>query len=172
MNFKGLFKTMNIEKPEYCTGSGIIIYLDNRESIFTDLESDILYLFLGCNGEINKKYENMLDFPKGAIDKGEFSLDCAIRETEEEIGFTEEDYNILEDENNNTYRLECGRGLIMYIAEIKKDHIGRARLKKNPKTNILEHSSYHWSVYQENIVNLPNYLQNSLDWAHNILTNK
>ena len=54
MNFKGLFKTMDIEKPEYCTGSGIIIYLDNRESIFTDLKNDILYLFLGLGCKLIK----------------------------------------------------------------------------------------------------------------------
>ena len=35
---------MNIEKPEYCTGSGIVIFLDNRENKFSDLEKDILYL--------------------------------------------------------------------------------------------------------------------------------
>ena len=162
---------MNIEKPEYCTGSGIVIFLDNREHKFSDLEKDILYLFLECNDEINVEYSNMLDFPKGAIDKGEFSLDCATRETEEEIGFSKNDYVLLEDENNNYYRCECGRGLIMYLAEINKDCIGNAKLKKNAKTNILEHSAYYWGPYQEKVENLPKYLQISLDWAHNILTN-
>jgi len=157
---------------KYCTGSGIVIYLDNRDKYFSDLREDILYLFLECNGEINARYKDKLDFPKGAIDKGEYSLDCAIRETEEEIGFRQDDYNFLKDKNNNHYRFECGRGLIMYIAEIKKDHVGNAKLKRNPKTNILEHSGYHWSPYQEKVQNLPRYLQKSLNWAHNILSNK
>ena len=156
-------------RRKYCTGSGIVIFLDNREKHFSDLQQDVLYLFLECNGEINPKYKNKLDFPKGAIDQGEYSLDCAIRETEEEIGFTKNDYNLLRDKNNNYYRFECGRGLIIYLAEIKKDHIGNAKLKRNPKTNILEHFGYHWSPYQSRVDNLPRYLQKSLDWAHSIL---
>tara|TARA_B100001059_G_scaffold193636_2_gene197487 strand:+ start:1091 stop:1609 length:519 start_codon:yes stop_codon:yes gene_type:complete len=172
MNFKGFYKNMISEKTEYCTGSGIIIYLDNREKTFSDLEQDILYLFLKCNDKINKKYTNMLDFPKGAVDKGEFSLDCAIRETEEEIGYRKNDYNLLEDKNNSYYRCECGKGLIMYLAEIKKDCIGKAKLCKNPKTKIYEHDDYYWAPYEERVLNLPRYLQKSLNWAHNILSNK
>lgn len=170
MNFEGLHKTMNIEQPEYCTGSGIIIYLDNTESYFPDLEQDILYLFLECNGEIIKKYKDMLDFPKGAIDEGEYSLDCAIRETEEEIGFSVNDYELVE-KNNQYCKMECGRGLIMYLAKINNNCVGNAKLTINPKTKILEHSSYFWAPYQVKVKNLPRYLQKSLDWAHNILTN-
>ena len=163
---------MTLEKPEYCTGSGIIIYLDNRENFFPDLEQDILYLFLKCNDKISKKYANKLDFPKGAIDKGEFSLECAIRETQEEIGYSKNDYVLLEDEDKNYYRCESGKGLIMYIAEIKKDCIGKAKLCKNPKTEIYEHKEYYWAPYDERVSNLPRYLQKSLDWAHSILLNK
>ena len=171
MNFEGLYKTMNIEQPEYCTGSGIVLYLDNTELYFPDLEQDILYLFLECNGEVVKKYKNMLDFPKGAIDKGEYSLDCAIRETEEEIGFSINDYKLLESDIKEYYKMECGRGLIMYLAKINNDCVGNSKLTVNPKTKILEHSSYFWAPYQKNVKNLPRYLQKSLDWAHNILTN-
>lgn len=163
---------MNIEQPEYCTGSGIIIFLDNTELSFPDLDQDILYLFLKCNGEIIKKYKNMLDFPKGAIDKGEFSLDCAIRETEEEIGYSVTDYELLENDSNSYHKMECGRGLIMYLAEINKDCIGNAKLTVNPKTQILEHNGYFWAPYQTKVQNLPKYLQKSLDWAHNILSNR
>jgi len=163
---------MNIEKPEYCTGSGIIIFLDNTESIFPDLSQDILYLFLECNGEIIKKYKNMLDFPKGAIDEGEYSLDCAIRETKEEIGYSVNDYELLKNDAKEYYKMECGKGLIMYLAQINKNCIGNAKLTMNPKTRILEHSGYFWAPYQQKVQNLPRYLQKSLDWAHNILSSK
>lgn len=160
-----------LENPEYCSGSGIIIYFDNRDDIFKDLKKDILYLFLECNAEFDIKYLNKLDFPKGAIDEGEYSLDCAIRETEEEIGLKKEDYNFIKNKSGENFKCECGKGLIMYLAELKKDSIGNTILKINPKTNILEHSGFKWMSYSKNIENLPKYLQKSLDWAHSILEN-
>ena len=135
---------------KYCTGSGIVIYLDNRDKYFSDLQEDILYLFLECNGEINPRYQDKLDFPKGTIDKGEYSLDCAIRETEEEINIFKDHYNIV----GNLPKFFTGTGFVVtpFLGIIKSNSNWRKFLKPNlseveqiffPPTECLLSPEYH-----------------------------
>ena len=71
-----------------CSGAGIVVYYDNRDSSIKGLENDILYLSLIDN-------EGLYDFPKGGIDEGEYSFQCALRETYEEINLKNSDLKIL-----------------------------------------------------------------------------
>ena len=151
-----------------CSGAGIVVYYDNRDNSVKGLENDILYLALVDN-------EDLYDFPKGGIDEGEYSFQCALRETYEEINLRISDfkrfYGTESDEG-----FPCGRGLIMFLGEIKRESIGNARIKMNLKTEDFEHKSCEW-LSKEKIVSdtitinekeeykLPVYLQKCLAWA-------
>lgn len=151
-----------------CSGAGIVVYYDNRDDSIKGLENDILYLSLTDN-------EGFYDFPKGGIDEGEYSFQCALRETYEEINLRISDfkrfYGTESDEG-----FPCGRGLIMFIGEIKKESIGNTKIKMNLKTEHFEHKSCEWltkdKLISETILiddkkefKLPLYLQKCLNWA-------
>tara|TARA_Y100000816_G_C25684047_1_gene362121 strand:+ start:81 stop:527 length:447 start_codon:yes stop_codon:yes gene_type:complete len=140
-----------------CSGAGIVVYYDNRDKNIEDLESDILYLTLVDN-------EGLYDFPKGGIDEGEYSFDCALRETDEEINLKYEDFSkFLCKESNEGF--QCGRGLIMFVGEIKKDSIYNTKRKRNEKTGNLEHIDDMWLNKNSCMENLPEYLKPCLEWA-------
>ena len=155
-----------------CTGAGIVIFYDNRgikQEYVEGLEKDVLYLFLeGLDG----KY----DFPKGQIDYGEYCLTCAIRETSEEINLKEKDYFMLDREGKDFISEKTNREgnkhvLRMFIAELKKDSLGEASLKINPKTEIIEHKSFVFApknVYKNKLLD---YLIPVIDWSDNIILN-
>ena len=70
-----------------CTGAGIICFFDNRgikQRYVSGLDKDILYLCL-------ETHDMSIDFPKGGRDFGEHPLDCATRETFEEINLSTDD---------------------------------------------------------------------------------
>ena len=86
------------------TGAGFVIFFDNRSLIVKNMPKEILYFVL-----VDIKDKN--DFPKGAIDPYEDSLNCAIRETKEES-------NLVINKNYQLYKnihKVFGRGLSMYI---------------------------------------------------------
>ena len=150
-----------------CTGSGIIIFYDNRgirHKKIKGLEDDILYLFM-------KGLDNLYDFPKGSIDKGEFPLDCAIRETYEEINLKESDYNFIDKTGKDFFskKKNSKHVLKMYIAELKSDSLYVPKLKKNPHTGIIEHKSFALVKKEEKYNELLSYLKDPVDWAEKII---
>lgn len=150
-----------------CTGAGIIMFFDNsglRQPIIQDLDTGILYLFM-------KGLDDKFDFPKGTIDFGEFPLDCAIREAKEEINLSVDDYTMIDkvgkdffsNKKHNTHVLR------MYIAEIKKDSLYNAALKKNPHTGVIEHKSFTFSKKNTYEDDLLHFLKDPLEWSNNII---
>ena len=151
-----------------CSGAGIVVYYDNWDSSIKGLENDILYLSLIDN-------EGLYDFPKGGIDEGEYSFQCALRETYEEINLRISDFKkFCGTESDEGF--PCGRGLIMFIGEIKKESLGNAKIKMNLKTENFEHKGYEWKtkdlLLSETLeidgkkeFKLPLYLHECLKWA-------
>lgn len=161
----------NLEE-NHCTGAGIIIFYDNRgikQELIEGLDKDVLYLFLeGLDG----KY----DFPKGQIDYGEYSLTCAIRETFEEINLNEKDYFLLDKTGKDFVSKKINKKgekhvLRMYIAELKKECLGKPALKMNPKTEIVEHESFVFAPRKEYEAKLLDYLIPTIKWADTIVLN-
>lgn len=150
-------------KDSPLTGAGFVIFFDNRSLIVKDKPKEILYFVL-----VDTKDKN--DFPKGAIDPYEDSLDCAVRETREES-------NLVINKNYQLYKNTSkvfSRGLFMYIGEyilkwsdLDKDiDLNRAvKILPNEKTGIIEHKSFGWKTYDECYNKFPSYLKEVLDWA-------
>lgn len=151
------------------TGAGFVIYFNNINELIKDKPREILYLTLIDN---NFKY----DFPKGCIDPYEKPYSCAIRETLEETG-------LQIDKHYMGHPLKCdvfGNGLVMYLASYLldiEDIYGTPNLRKyikipivNEKSKIIEHKDYLWGTYDQIKDNFPEYLQDVLEWANNILT--
>jgi 8-oxo-dGTP pyrophosphatase MutT (NUDIX family) len=152
---------------EKCTGAGIIVFFDNRgirHEKVKGLEENILYLFM-------KGLDGFYDFPKGSIDEGEFPLDCAIRETYEEINLKSDDYVFVDNVGKSFFSEKQinNHVLRMYIAEIKKDCLYKPMIRKNPHTGILEHKSFTLSSKEKKYEMLLPYLKNPLDWAENVI---
>ena len=150
-----------------CTGAGIIVFFDNRgvrQPAIEDLDNDILYLFM-------KGLDNKFDFPKGTIDFGEFPLDCAIRETLEEINLSTNDYTIIDRVGKDFFsnKKTNKHVLRMYIAEIKKDSLSNASIKQNPHTGIKEHSHFTFSSKDTCKDELLHFLKEPLEWSNNII---
>ncbi len=150
-----------------CTGAGIIVFFDNRgirHKKITGLEQDILYLFM-------KGLDGFYDFPKGSIDEGEFPLDCAIRETYEEINLKETDYTFIEKTGKEFFSKKSNNNhvLKMYIAELKPDSLHKPMLKKNPHTGIVEHKSFALVKKQDKYESLLHYLKDPINWAENVI---
>ncbi len=152
-----------------CTGAGIVVFFDNRgirQKKVEGLPEDILYLFM-------KGLDNFYDFPKGTIDEGEFPLDCAIRETREEINLTNNDYIFIDVIGKDFFSKKKNNHVLkMYIAELKKDSLHKPMLKKNPHTGIIEHKSFVLAKKEEKYDNLLDYLKNPLDWADSVIKSR
>ena len=155
-----------------CTGAGIIIFFDNRgikQPIVEGLDKDVLYLFLN---NLNNRY----DFPKGSVDFGEFPLDCAIRETFEEINLGKEDYFFIEKEGKDFISEKKNKDgnnhvLRMYIAELKRDRLSVPKININPHTKIKEHSDFSFSKRKVAEDLLLDYLKKPMEWCDNIVLN-
>ena len=144
---------------ENCTGAGIILFFDNRgviEPSIPGLQKDILFLFLmGFDG----KY----DFPKGSRDFGEYPLDCAMRETYEEINLKKDDYFFLVREGKDfTQREKNDHILKMYIAKIKKDSLQKLKIQD-------EHDDFVLKTKDDCKDNLLDFLKDPLVWSNNII---
>jgi 8-oxo-dGTP pyrophosphatase MutT (NUDIX family) len=159
-------KEINME--EVCTGAGIVVYYDNRDEVVKGLPKDIVYLIL-----VNKK--GYYDFPKGCIEFGEYSFDCALRETYEEINLDKKDFERFHGSLEKD-KFSCGRGLVMFIGKIKEESLYNTKIKKNEKTGNFEHIKFLWiakdKIFSDTIevegkkkCKLPLYLQECLNWA-------
>ena len=155
-----------------CTGAGIIIFFDNRgikQPIVEGLDKDVLYLFLN---NLNNRY----DFPKGSIDFGEFPLDCAIRETFEEINLNKDDYFFVNKEGKDFISEKKNKDnnnhvLRMYISELKRDKLSSPKININPHTKIKEHNDFYFLRRKEGEDLLLDYLKKPMEWCDNIVLN-
>ena len=154
-----------MEKKQKPSGAGIVCYFDNRLGELKSYEKDILYLCLTT-------HKGRYDFPKGAIDYKEEIEACALRETYEECNLDLFDFVSLSDD-----AFQCGRGLFMFLGEIKLSSIKNIKIKMNPKMKIYEHAGFKLLTI-ENILKkdevldkprLYSYLRDSLKWADNII---
>jgi 8-oxo-dGTP pyrophosphatase MutT (NUDIX family) len=144
------------------TGSGVVIYFDNRKNLIKEKPPEIIYLVLIDN---NDKY----DFTKGVIDYLEDSLDCAIRETKEESNLEVDKNFVIED-----YTKIFGNGLKMYIGKYildSNDLNKNIKIYKNKETGILEHKGYLWDSFDNIKNNFPDYLLEVLEWSKNKIEN-
>ena len=104
-----------------------------------------------CFKQFEKTYKTLAlkikgknDIPKGIIDKGENSLEAAIRETYEEAGLTIKDYEFLKEKGTEKLvKIMSSNGNITcYVAIVRKN--SKPKIMMNPKHNIYEHESYEW----------------------------
>tara|TARA_Y100000034_G_C6734473_1_gene325590 strand:- start:171 stop:653 length:483 start_codon:yes stop_codon:yes gene_type:complete len=150
-----------------CTGAGIICFFDNRgikQRYVSGLDKDILYLCL-------ETHDMSIDFPKGGRDFGEHPLDCATRETFEEINLSTNDYFFVEKTGKLFYtKDEKGENALqMFIAEIKIDSLSRLKVKANTHTNMTEHKGFSLKRSQDLSNSLLVYLKEPFKWGNNIV---
>jgi hypothetical protein len=150
-----------------CTGAGIICFFDNRgikQRYVSGLDKDILYLCL-------ETHDMSIDFPKGGRDFGEHPLDCATRETFEEINLSTDDYFFVEKTGKLFYtKDEKGENALqMFIAEIKIDSLSRLKVKANTHTNMTEHKGFSLKRSQDLSNSLLVYLKEPFKWGNNIV---
>ena len=99
-----------------------------------------------CNG----KY----DIPKGTVDLGETPFQTAVREAEEEAGYSIASNNIV----SGPFR----DGLLtIWLAQVFSDPI----IVPNPHSGIIEQEGHEWLEPQDLLGNCYNYLQPTLEWA-------
>lgn len=139
-------------------GAGIIAYYDNRDGSIPDKKKEILYLIL-------QTFENEYDFPKGAIDEGERSIYCALREADEEVNLKEEYIDFF-------IKRKLQSGLVMYIAKIKKEYFSKEKyykIKTNKVTGIKEHKDFMWITKEDALPDLLDYLKYFMIWAEDVI---
>ena len=141
------------------TGAGFLVFLDNSSGQIEDLEKDHLVLCLYTN-------DDYYDFPKGSIDPGEFSLDCAFREMREEANLSEDD---IVWSGNLDQNFVCGKLLVLYPAIVKPTSIYNIKCKRNPESGIIEHKGHGWHSIESCKSKVYPFLKDSLEWGKNIL---
>ena len=94
------------------------------------------------------------DIPKGKMEKGENSLETAIRETEEESGISQ--LNFLWGKESFNFS-----NLTVYVASTLQEPI----IRPNPKTGRREHDFSKWMDWDDMIHRSSPKISNSLRWA-------
>ena len=146
------------------TGAGIICYIDNRNGVIEDREKDFLFLIL-------ENKSGKYDYPKGGIDYNEDILKCAKREANEEANIKDSDIEefIVDDLDKAFISSGC---LVLFLAKLKNYSIGNIKINFNPVINDYEHENFHFLTKEQAENNMLFYLNNSLDWAYNIIKNQ
>jgi 8-oxo-dGTP pyrophosphatase MutT (NUDIX family) len=152
-----------------CTGAGIICFFDNRgikQRYVSGLDKDILYLCL-------ETHDMSIDFPKGGRDFGEHPIDCATRETFEEINLSTDDYFFVEKTGELFYtKDEKGENALqMFVAEIKIDSLSKLKIKPNLHTSppVIEHKGFSLKSSKDLSNSLLEYLKEPFKWGNNIV---
>ena len=104
--------------------------------------------------------DSTLDIPKGAIDPGEFPLEAALRETDEESGITKLDFKWGVNHITNG-EMTC------YVAET----IEEPTISANPHTGIIEHINASWVDWNYLEKNTYDFLKPCIKWAQEIVEN-
>ena len=104
------------------------------------------------------KRNEKFDITKGLIEPGESPINAAIRETAEEAGITDLDFEW------GSEPLAYGKGFA-YIASTEQDPI----ILPNPISGILEHTGYQWLTFEEALESLPEYLLPAIHYAESLV---
>lgn len=152
-------------KTRDITGAGIICYFDNSKGKIQNIEKDIVYLILIDNN-------NYYDFPKGTIDPGEETFECAVRETYEESNL-----EIIDFKNLSETKMIRKEGLVLFLGELNKNLMNKyesiIKIKPNPKLKIREHKSFKFvskdTAYDKMLGYLKPFLKEADDYirSHN-----
>jgi len=94
------------------------------------------------------------DFPKGTAEPGESTLDTALRETQEECGVSELDFQW----GMDAIDLD---GLSMFLAATTQE----PRVRPNPESGILEHLGAEWMDWATAANGIYLYLLPAIIWA-------
>lgn len=94
-----------------------------------------------------RAYKNW-DFPKGGLDDGETHLQAALRELEEETGYTENDISLIESLLEYPEKITYGSGKnkkeATYYYAVLKNIEKRPYLPINPTLGKPEHEEWRW----------------------------
>jgi bis(5'-nucleosidyl)-tetraphosphatase len=104
------------------------------------------------------KHNGKLDIPKGAIDDGEFPLEAALRETEEESGITNLSFKW-------GFAHTVNGKLTCYVAVTDQD----PTIRKNPHSGIIEHTEANWVSWDYILANTDQYLVSCIEWARSTI---
>ena len=104
--------------------------------------------------------DNIMDIPKGAIDPGEFPLEAALRETEEEAGITKLDF---------TWGVNhvANGAMTCYVAQTSEE----PTIIANPHTGIIEHINASWVDWNYLEEHTYDFLKPCIQWAKGIVEN-
>jgi len=134
---------MTIDESNIPLGAGIII--------IKEFSQRWKVLALVC-------YDGSFDIPKGGLDKDETPLMAALRETEEEACITQIDFKWGMQQFVNS-KLTC------YLATTDQAPL----IKKNPHTNIFEHTATLWLSWEDMINGTKSYLKPCIIWAQGVV---
>ena len=92
------------------------------------------------------QHEDRWDLPKGHVDPGESDLECALRELEEETGFTNHELSVdPEFRYEQSYMVPGGRyGMNRSIGVRKTLRIFLAAVNRPLEPQVTEHLGYRW----------------------------
>ena len=102
--------------------------------------------------------DDLIDIPKGVIEPDEKPLQTAIRETLEEAGLSQINFEW------GTEPLVVDQ-LTCYVASTQQDPI----IIQNPKTGIYEHQGFAWLTWEEMLGDCYPYLQPAVGWARDVV---
>lgn len=118
--------------------------------------------FLGLVGPLfhRNRCFGTYDIPKGVMDFGETAIQTAIREAQEEAGYTIT--------TNNIFAGPFKDGLLtIWMAQVYDDPI----ISANPHSGIIEHEGYSWMSPEELLSDSYNYLRPAIKWACKVISN-
>ena len=133
---------MNEEKV---SAAGFVIFKDTGKN-------NILFLGLEALPVFQKKNHGLYDIPKGRIDPGETTIQCAIREAREEASI-------------DITHLDSGPyihdSLVVWLTENHQEPF----INVNPATGIQEHIGYRWIKPEVMEAQCLDYLKPHIRWA-------
>ena len=106
------------------------------------------------------------DFPKGIVEPGEFPVEAAKREVEEETTLKDLNFRWGYD-YRETEPYSRGKVARYYIAETSESHVS---LPVNPDIGKPEHDEYRWVSYEKAASLVAPRVRSALEWAQETVT--
>ncbi len=105
------------------------------------------------------------DFPKGMVERGEKTLDAALREVREESTITDLTFT-WGPQYRETGPYGPGKVARYYLAETRQMTVD---LPINPEIGKPEHEEYVWATYDESLKLVSARVRSVLEWSQSIL---